>query len=310
MKLSREKLRNLIQEAVWSVSKDRDFPANTLDQQLSPPTMWGDNRLRVYHFRFKNESLTSPMYIEDSSLTHGDLSHCIKHFIEFDSRKLVSVLGRIKLSLIQSANEIEVYQIIDNNQLIQVSYQNLQKLTFSDILNTLDRINDDIINSTGSVSNFEIQLINQHIGPLLNEYNSMIDRYIENAIDVCDANTTIDSILSIFNQRGPRVIKFSATYTQYSKGGGPTIYNTYYYDLSNSGQVTEYVGLGIRSFARLIKTTSNFVQPAESVRMINTNNIKTDGYDPAQKYENLVQAIIEFKQNNPIQRQNNNNRRR
>lgn len=308
MKLSREKLRNLIQEAVWSVSKDRDFPANTLDQQLSPIAMWGDNRLRVYHFRFKGEELVNPVYIEDSSLTHGDLSHCIKHFIEFDSRKLVSALGRIKLSLIQSGNEIEVYQIVDNNQLVPVSYQDLQRITMSDMLNTLDRINDDIINSSGSASNLEIQLINQHLGPLLQEYNSMIDSYIENAIDVCDANTTIDSILSIFNQRGPRVIKFSATYTQYNRGGGPTVYNNYYYDLSNSGQVTEYVGLGIRSFARLIKTTNNFVQPADSIRMINPNNIKTDGYDPTQKYENLVQAIIEFKRNNPINRQNNRRR--
>jgi hypothetical protein len=136
--------------------------------------------------------------------THGELSHAIKHFGEFEPNTLNNALN----------NTIEYIKTTPNPILKNINGNDIatgdnakKQLTPNTILNTFDFINDKIINKQ-ELTPEEKEIENKFLNKLNNEYNELIQNYISNGVDI--NNMKEDEIKQLIKSN--KKIKFKASY--------------------------------------------------------------------------------------------------
>jgi len=137
--------------------------------------------------------------------THGELSHAIKHFGEFNSNALNSALN----------GAIDYIKTLENPILKNVSGADIatgdnakKQLTANAILNTFDSINDKISNNQ-ELTPEEKEIKSRFLDKLNAEYGKLVQDYISGGIDV--SNMKEDEIRKLIASN--KKIKFKASYS-------------------------------------------------------------------------------------------------
>lgn len=136
--------------------------------------------------------------------THGELSHAIKHFGEFNPDALNAALNGAMNYVKTVSNPI--LKNINGNDI--ASGDNAKKqLTANAILNTFDFINDKILNKqelTPEEKEIETKFLNQ----LNSDYNKLVQDYISSGVDI--DNMKEDEIKKLIDSN--KKIKFKGSY--------------------------------------------------------------------------------------------------
>jgi hypothetical protein len=112
--------------------------------------------------------------------THGELSHAIKHFGEFEPNTLTGLLNAGMEYIKSTPNPI--LKNINGN--VIASGDNAKKqLTSNAILNTFDFINDKIVNNQ-QLGLEEKEIEDKFLSRLNNAYEKLVQEYISGGIDV------------------------------------------------------------------------------------------------------------------------------
>lgn len=223
MKITRRQLRRLI-EVVWSASPDNDYPADNFDKHTykSVPGLKSSRILYIKSAGFN--PMTDPFndYLLSGD-THARDSHALKHYAEWAPVDVASVMEIIKQRIID--NGLEVYAYDDLDMLVKIDPQDIIP---GDLINTLDRINDSLIN--GEYVNVTEQAIYKtYFIPLAAAYESIADTLTVSAIDVSDNNPEIGSLSDLVQLlMSSPIIKFNGVF----KGTGDV--STYFYDMKNT----------------------------------------------------------------------------
>ena len=215
MKITESILKKLIIEAVWQNAYDYDYDADKYSNKI--PKDLASNRVLF----FDNDD----RYLEDGS-THGRDSHALKHLVEFNPNIVRKFCNDI-ISYLQSIPGLNMRAVehkSGNEQVINAS-----DLRPGDIINTLDRINDDVIMEDPPLSQLEKLIYTTYFIPASDYYDSMVDEIIKNAIDVNDSNFVDPKKLVAFLEKTP-TITFLAIY----KGYQGEVVQRYYYDISTT----------------------------------------------------------------------------
>jgi hypothetical protein len=136
--------------------------------------------------------------------THGELSHAIKHFGEFNPNALNSELNSainyiktVKNPILKNINGTDI-----------ASGDNAKKqLTPNAILNTFDFINDKIANNQELTSEEE-EIKSKFLDKLNNAYNELVQDYISGGVDI--SNMKEDEIKKLMSSN--KKIKFKGSY--------------------------------------------------------------------------------------------------
>jgi hypothetical protein len=151
--------------------------------------------------------------------THGELSHAIKHFGEFNPNALNSELNGA-INYIKTVSN-PILKNINGSDI--ASGDNAKKqLTPNAILNTFDFINDKIANNQ-ELTPEEKEIKSKFLDKLNSDYNKLVQDYIDGGIDV--NNMKEDEIKKLISSN--KKIKFNGSY------GGNEF--EYILDLSNAG---------------------------------------------------------------------------
>lgn len=140
--------------------------------------------------------------------THGEYSHAVKHYIEFNSGTVMSFAAEIKGILDKFHTEglldyIELYNF-SNKKSIKGYDQVMAKAKTLDFINTLDYLNDKNIEKTGFN---KIELEVKRIGDKLRKlYDEEIQKRINSAVDLDTLKMSAIKQLIANNS----IIKFSA----------------------------------------------------------------------------------------------------
>jgi hypothetical protein len=136
--------------------------------------------------------------------THGELSHAIKHFGEFDPNVLNSELN----------GTINYIKTLKNPILKNISGADIasgdnakKQLTPNAILNTFDYINDKIINNQ-ELTPEEKEIKSKFLDKLNTDYNKLVQDYISGGTDV--DNMKEDEIKKLISSN--KKIKFKGSY--------------------------------------------------------------------------------------------------
>lgn len=113
-------------------------------------------------------------------LTHGKLSHAIKHYEEFDKAGMDALLNSA-LDYLKSSNSIYLKTI--KGEVIASGQQAPNKITLNAVHNTFDLINDKIMKGITLVQEEEILKTNFLI-PLEKKYDALIATYINDHLQV------------------------------------------------------------------------------------------------------------------------------
>lgn len=281
-------------EVVWSASPDNDYPADNFvkDTYKKAP---GIKSSRVLYIKpadfdpsidpFDNYSLSGD--------THARDSHALKHYAEWSPADVVNKMEEIKKAIIDHEDGLIVFSsekpdMSKGPDMPEMSYNRIdpQSITPGDLINTLDRINDSIINGE-YVNDVELAIYRNYFIPLAVAYESMADNLVKNAVDVSDNNTRFNSVedLVIFLNSSP-IIKFNGVY----RGSGSV--NTYFYDMSNtilaSAKGPDNSGEG--PFATIFKMDKKHrdYNPSQSLRFFRKRKATVPKPDTHTK---LIQAI-------------------
>jgi hypothetical protein len=112
--------------------------------------------------------------------THGELSHAVKHFGEFDPNMLSSVLNNIIEYIKKTQNPI-LKNINGNN--IASGDAAKKQLTPNAVLNTLDFINDKTLNNQ-QLTPEEKEIKDTFLDKLNTGYNKLVQNYLTSGVDV------------------------------------------------------------------------------------------------------------------------------
>jgi hypothetical protein len=112
--------------------------------------------------------------------THGELSHAIKHYGEFNPNDLNSKLNSA-IDYIKSVSNPILKNI--NGDVIASGDNAKKQLTPNAILNTFDFINDKILNNQ-NLTPEEKEIKDKFLDELNNSYNKLIQDYISSGIDI------------------------------------------------------------------------------------------------------------------------------
>ena len=136
--------------------------------------------------------------------THGELSHAIKHFGEFEPNDLNNALN----------GAIEYIKSTSNPILKNISGANIatgdnakKQLTPNAILNTFDFINDKIANNQ-ELTPEEKEIENKFLNKLNNSYKQLVQNYIAGGVDI--NNMSGDEIKNLISSN--KKIKFKGSY--------------------------------------------------------------------------------------------------
>jgi hypothetical protein len=172
--------------------------------------------------------------------THGELSHAIKHFGEFEPNILNNALN----------NAIEYIKTTPNPILKNINGDDIatgdnakKQLTPNNILNTFDFINDKIINKQ-ELTPEEKEIENKFLTKLNNEYNKLIQNYINDGVDINNMNE--DEIKQLIKSN--KKIKFNASYKENK--------NEYILDPSTTGLLSKQ-GNNVFTLFRIDKRGNN-----------------------------------------------------
>lgn len=282
----RKIVRKYLVELNWRNSNDIDFPAkgyssdNARQFDVDGLNLRQLKSARMLYIKSSNfnpiEDPFSTYNVEGE--THGLESHALKHMIEFAPEQTLSVMESIKQRIIDDG--LEVYLYISNDSVpVQISAQSIQP---GDLVNTLDRINDSIINNE-PVSFIEQQLYTTYFLPLAQSYDAMGDYIVNNATDVSDASYQDVNALVKYLLTSP-IIKFNGLY-------GNTI-NTYYYDMTNTALVSAKGpnNTGAGPFATIFRITKKFREesPKQALRHFKQGKSTTPD---AQTCSTFIKAI-------------------
>jgi hypothetical protein len=199
--------------------------------------------------------------------THGELSHAIKHFGEFEPNILNNALN----------NAIEYIKTTPNPILKNINGDDIatgdnakKQLTPNNILNTFDFINDKIINKQ-ELTPEEKEIENKFLTKLNNEYNKLIQNYINDGVDINNMNE--DEIKQLIKSN--KKIKFNASYKENK--------NEYILDPSTTGLLSKQ-GNNVFTLFRIDKRGNNMDKVAAYLNRVlkisNPEFIKTLNIQP------------------------------
>lgn len=176
-------------------------------------------------------------YPEISGMTHGGMSHAIKHMSEFNSSDVEKILNDA-ISVIKDNDSLVVKNIKDNK--VESMGPSAGKiLTTNTMRNTFDMINDKIMK--GKTLSPEEELLRPFVEELERTYLGILNNYLEDAIDV---SNTVDPEEVKALVDGGKTIKFEADFR-----GSPC---TYVLDTSNSAMIA-IIGGKIATMFRIDK---------------------------------------------------------
>lgn len=278
MKTTRRQLRRLIMEVVWSASPDNDYPADNFvrDVYKVAPGLKSPRILYIKPSGFSPETDPFDEY-SLSGNTHARDSHALKHYAEWAPVDVVSVMEMIKQRIIDNGLEVYVYDDLD--MLVKIDPQDIVP---GDLINTLDRINDSLINGE-YVNVIEQAIYETYFIPLSETYESMADTLINSAGDVSDANYNSVQDLITFLNSSP-IIRFNGIYN------GKV--NTYFYDMKStilsSAAGPNNTGEGpFATIFKMDKRNRNFT-PSQSLKFFRQGK----GTVPEPNtYKNFIEAI-------------------
>ena len=285
----RKVIRRLLSELNWQNSRDIDYPAggyasdNTKDfgeaEGLNFRPLRSSRMLYIKASGF--DPIQDPFgeYILEGE-THGLDSHALKHMLEFSPEQTLAAMQSLKQEIIDRSLEVYLYQG-ENQPPVQIAPQNI---TPGDLINTLDRINDSIINQE-FVSFVESQMYKKYLVPLAQSYDAQGDYIVGTAADVSDASfQNVDDLVK-FLLTSP-IIKFNGVYKH---GDG---INTYYYDMTTTALVSEKGsnGKGTGPFATIYRITKKFREetPKQALRHFKPGKSTTPD---AQTCSTFIKAI-------------------
>jgi hypothetical protein len=247
MKITKRQLKKLV-EVAWSASPDNDYPANKFDKHTYRPVP-GLKSQRVLYIKSPRFNPAEDPFSDYtlSGDTHARDSHALKHYAEWAPTDVANVMEEIKQRIIDEGQDVYMYM----GPKSPVQQINPQDIIPGDLINTLDRINDSLIN--GEFVNFiERQMYKNYFIPLALAYESMADTLIGAAIDVSDNNPYIGSVQALVQLlMGSPIIKFNGVY----RGTGDVM--TYFYDMQNTvlASAAGPNNPGIGPFATIFKMT-------------------------------------------------------
>jgi hypothetical protein len=158
--------------------------------------------------------------------THGEMSHAIKHLIEFEPSFVEGILNSA-VEVSKQTPDVAVVNLKNNK--ILTDKEAADKIQSGAMLNTFDLINDKIL--TGQPLNPTEKSIEPLIDKLVEKYEATLLAIVSNAVDV-DSINNIEEMKALVE--GKKTIKFTGSY------GGSEF--TYYLNLSNSGLVASQDG--------------------------------------------------------------------
>ena len=221
MKIKKKDLLTLIESLLcdsnkrptWKYSQDSDWPASSLKKNKNKP---GGKTLQIYDqlnskrvLLLRDQDTYSP-----EGRTHGGESHAIKHLAEMNPeivadymQKAIELL-RVAITLGDIDADIDVIDMSGNTEKITIN-----DVTLGDMLNTVDQIYDESINTAASSTpgqmNIQDKFSNQ-IMALLDEMNQTYDNRIDDiksvAIDINDSHlktlsiTTAQQLMNWFGE--------------------------------------------------------------------------------------------------------------
>jgi hypothetical protein len=158
--------------------------------------------------------------------THGEESHALKHFAEFEPGQVQSAVEQA-LSIAREADD--VYIIDKGNNVVQSGDDAKKQMNANSMLNTLDLINDKQKN--GESLTAEEEKLAPVLQGITDAYDQLIQTYLGGEdIDGIDDVEEIKALLD-----SGTIVKFTGVYK-----GSPA---TYYLDPSNTGLVAEKDGV-------------------------------------------------------------------
>ena len=180
------------------------------------------------------------IYVSEGN-THGFLSHAIKHYEEFDANGM-DILINDTIEFLKSRNELYLKTL--SGTLLAKGEEVYAKLTPNAIQNTYDLINDKKASGI-DLKLDEIEIHTRFLEPLLENYNKLINKYLNNHIEI-NNHSEMDVKSSFENGH---TIKFTGTYEG-------SLY-TYILDTSNSGLLVQDTNSGICTLFRIDKQGNN-----------------------------------------------------
>ena len=136
--------------------------------------------------------------------THGELSHAIKHYGEFNPNELSSILNSA-ITYIKSISN-PILKNINGSDI--ASGDNAKKqLTPNAILNTFDFINDKISNKQ-ELTPEKKEIQNRFLNKLNDDYNKLVSSYIDGGVDI--EGKKEDEIKKLIDSN--KKIKFKGSY--------------------------------------------------------------------------------------------------
>jgi len=263
MKITEGIIRKLIKqslfEAVWSNSPDFDFQADSFEKV--------DERLKSDRVLFFTKNKEFNFYGADIGMTHEKDSHTLKHMVEFDQNIMLKLCSDITNVIAENyeQGEIDLYYLTKKDlsaDVYSADYTAPQVKIIrpvdvipGDIINTLDRINDDLFEGR-QILEFEKMIFFTYFLPVADIYDKMVDDMIEYSVDIGDQNFKtpqaikqfIDNKISAGEQL---VISFVGNYTSKQTG---TTQNRYYYNVLTSAMASKKPEAGIATLMRRLKS--------------------------------------------------------
>jgi hypothetical protein len=209
MKTTEYRLRKMIREALLS-----EVPFHDSSDEDRP----GKKQTVVFD---KEESY------EVAGETHGEESHALKHYAEFEPGKVQSALEKA-IGALQDSEDVHI--IDKGGSVVQSGDDAKKQMNANSMLNTLDLINDKQKNGE-PLNDTEKKLV-PVLQALTKEYDALIGSYLSDATDV-DNIDDIDELKKIVG--GGAIVKFTGAYK-----GKPA---TYYLNTSDTGLVAEKDGV-------------------------------------------------------------------
>jgi len=226
MKLLIENWRRFINEVNFYDSPDEDKP--------------GNNQIILFHKEFD--------YSKTPDMTHGKMSHMIKHYNEFENQK---VEAACKQAIKDLSNFPEVHLFnLKSSALTASGQEAIKMLQPKSMLNTFDYINDKV--KVGEqLSEEENILYKKYIEPLTKEYDKLVEDTMSQAIDI--SNVTSKNEIEQMFQSGKTI-----SFIGYYKGSK----KEYFLNTSNSGLVAKD-GDQIATLFRIDKTGNSLQKIAK-----------------------------------------------
>jgi len=140
-----------------------------------------------------------------SGNTHGQLSHTIKHYMEFEPEQTKEALSKA----LETAKSFDSFflKAVNNSKTISSGEQAKTQANLNSMLNTFDLINDKIMNKNNLTQ--EESKITNFILPLNEEYENLIKSYMSNSVNIEEVQD-VNEILNLIKQK--KIIRFIGSY--------------------------------------------------------------------------------------------------